>query len=144
MSTLDALKDPRSIASISALIGVGASWIHFRKEIESLKQEQATMQEQLDQLESVIDPTQINQTMQVLTQRLNDLDVRMSSRTNDFETRLNGVEKSSREALPTYQRFTNTRQQPYRSASLDKDQSYSSQDYEHVDNDIDEAARLFE
>jgi len=40
MSTLDSIKDPRTIASATALIAVGISWVHFQNEISALKEEQ--------------------------------------------------------------------------------------------------------
>lgn len=50
MSALETLKDPRSITSITAIVGVGVSWLHFRNEINALKQEQRALRDELDDL----------------------------------------------------------------------------------------------
>ena len=47
MSTLDSLKDPRSIASISALVAVGVSWTYFQGEISNLREDQEEIKEHL-------------------------------------------------------------------------------------------------
>lgn len=50
MANLDSLKDPRSIASISALVAVGVSWTYFHNEISKLKEEQAETSKQLQDI----------------------------------------------------------------------------------------------
>ena len=50
MANLDSLKDPRSIASISALVAVGVSWTYFHNEISKLKEQQTETSKEVTEL----------------------------------------------------------------------------------------------
>lgn len=121
MSALDSLKDPRSIASVAALVAVGVSWTYFQGEITSLKEEVEEIKKHIqayiranpassDQLDH------IRQAVKILDSRINKQQEEMRAIS----------EKSLPEAPPVkrYQRLTerSTRQAP-REHQLYDDQS---------------------
>lgn len=49
MANLEVIKDPRSIASLSALVAVGVSYVYFNNEISKLRQEQEEISNELNE-----------------------------------------------------------------------------------------------
>lgn len=108
MSTLDSITDPRSIASISALVAVGVSWTYFQGEITSLKEEQEEIKKHL-QAYIRANPT-TNEEMDNLRQALKILDSRVNKHQEEMRmVHSNMTVPQSEKVAPsmqTYQRLT--------------------------------------
>lgn len=108
MANLDSLKDPRSIASISALVAVGVSWTYFNNEISKLKDEQAETSKEIADIKKHLSTLilsnpeagkqleQVMKAVKILDNRLVDTQEKIRQ-TQPFE---NGLPKR------TYQRLT--------------------------------------
>jgi predicted nuclease with TOPRIM domain len=76
MSTLDSFKDPRSVASVTALVGLGISWAYFQSEISALKEEQEELRKHLQTIIKTHPNT--NEQLENLRHAVKILDTRLN------------------------------------------------------------------
>lgn len=84
MSNLESLKDVRTIASFSALIGLGISTAYFSNEISKIKEEQKEIKDILAEMASHVSPD-TPQQLDNFKDAIRKLDVRLAKTQHDVK-----------------------------------------------------------
>lgn len=103
MSTLDSLKDPRSIASISAIFGIGISWAYFQGEISKIKNDVAGMKKEFAEMRKhltavILTTPESNKQYEQLSQAIKLLESKLEQ---DSEQAPRGYQRLTKREAPT-------------------------------------------